>query len=188
MTCRPKKRGAYSLAEWETIKQAIECFALRITYACRHVTNWLFARYNENARTLIFGCNECIPPVKAILVVDVKSKNWIRTKKHHDLPRRKTGLQDIQIGARVLPPRSRSEFVFTKLEKLLRQSTGNVREVSFPARTLKLRPAHETAFESMKMLRDKFPQHFSEPFNPFGDIFEARAAEADAHFIVRFAS
>ena len=177
-----KKRGAYTPAECEILKQAIECFALRVTYPCPHRPDWLFARWMEEARTLIFGCEQCVPSASAILAVDVRSKNWMRTERQ--LHRRAE--PGVLILDRTLLRRCPVERFFEFMEKKLQHSMGELREIRMPVRELQRRPAHELAFESQKMLHDKFPQHFAQPGDAVADFYKARAAEADAHFMVAF--
>jgi hypothetical protein len=149
-----KHLGAYTLAFWETLKQAIECFALRITYVCPHQTEWLFARWIEDARTLIFGCSECVPFAGAILAVDVKSKNWMRTKKHHDLPCRKTAIQEDWI-------------LFRELEKHMH-----------------LRPAHEIAFASQKKMHERFGFPPPPPLEVLAEQYKASTAEDSVEILI----
>jgi hypothetical protein len=151
-----KRNGAYALAEWEILKQAIECFALRITYACHHKTDWLFVRLIEEARTLIFGCSQCVPPASAILAVDVRSKNWMRTEKHYDSPRRRTERQWIWVSWRELQPH------------------------------LHRRPEHEIAFETGKKLHERFGFPPPPPLEVLAEQCKARAVEANVEMEVNY--
>jgi hypothetical protein len=184
-----KKRSAYALAEWETIKQAIECFALRVTYPCTDVTDWLFAGYDEESRTLIFGCEDCVPPDGAILAVDVRKKNWFRTDRHHFSPLLPE-LKQIQAAVEILPPCRRSEFVFERLENKLRQRMGKLKKIGIPIRRLQTqaqkRLVIEKELEMKKWLHKKFNFPPPPPLDVLEAFYKARAAEADAHFFVWF--
>jgi len=141
--------GPYTPASWKTLKQTMECFALRITYACPHVTDWLFAHWNEDARTLRLGCNQCVPKASAVLAVDVKSKNWMRTQKHRELPRRKVERHLVWVA-------------WTELEQRMH-----------------LRPPYDVVFASMSMLHERFGFPAPPPLEVLAEQYKARAAEAN---------
>jgi hypothetical protein len=191
-----KKRSAYNLAEWETIKQAIECFALRITYPCPHETDLLFACWMEDARTLEFGCAECVQPAGAFLSVNLKSKNWMRTKKHHNLTQKE--LREIRISVQAQPPHRRCEFAFGWMEKKMRQSFGKRKEIKILLRELHLTPPSELKkqYERLKWLEslpvltpppanEKFRRRPLPPFEEWIKSCQARETETGALWFVR---
>ena len=169
-----KKHGEYTLAEWEILKQAMECFAQRISYPCPHKTDWLFARWLPDARTLIFGCEQCVPSASAILAVDLISKNWMRIERHYDSPRRLTAPRRVQPQAQELPPRHAHYGVFEMLGDSLRRRKGKLREIAIP-------------HEAIPMLCDKIHQQNLRALDALIDSYSVDAAKTDSCIFVQFA-